>query len=140
MRVGILILFSNDEKEIKINELIKLFGSKCTLEVCFVNNGSIDNTLNVLKIVHESIEKEKVSILDIKKNKGVKTAVKAGVRYLLSKREIGYIVYLSFRKLHHYTDLQQHLEDQIKEYFVNLSSQNKILSKVFSIDQILEIK
>ena len=48
MNSGVIIIFLNNEKEIENNEIEKLLDLDA-YNVCFVNNGSTDNTLHLLQ-------------------------------------------------------------------------------------------
>ena len=142
MNSGVIIIFSNNEKD--INDLYKenLLSINAN-KVCFVNNASTDNTLNLLNnIKFES--KNNISILDIKHNKGVKSALKSGARLLLSESEFDFIVYLQSNMLEYL--------DVLKEYLINFEenkqnydslptrSNRNVLNNVFSIDELLKKK
>ncbi|MCF2875177.1 MULTISPECIES: glycosyltransferase [unclassified Tenacibaculum] len=137
MKVGILILFCNSEKEIIEYEMAKLFNVKSDSEICFINNGSKDNTLRALKVIRDDAKID-ISILDIKKNKGINAAVKAGARYLFSRTDIDYIVYMRPNMLSYF----KALKTQIKlgtDLFKN-RKKSRILRDIFSIDEILSFK
>jgi len=91
MKIGILIVFRNDEAAIELHKFTKLFAKKTKLDVCFVNNGSTDNTLKLLKEIQEEATIP-ISIIDVKKNRGLNAAIKAGVRYLSNKNDLPYFV------------------------------------------------
>ena len=64
MKIGIILLFSNNEKDIKETHFQKL-SENTAIKFCFINNASEDNTLETLKsIKNESIKN--ISIIDIK--------------------------------------------------------------------------
>jgi dolichyl-phosphate beta-glucosyltransferase len=114
MKTGIIILFLDDEKKINKNQFKNLFDQK-EVKLCFVNNGSKDNTLYILDSVREELESNNVVVLDIKKNKGTSAAVKAGARYLLSSEDLKYIMYFKSNML---------------SYFENKKNQFEILKKM----------
>lgn len=91
MKIGILIIFRNDETAIKLHKFTKLFARKTKLDVCFVNNASTDNTLKLLKEIQEEATIP-ISIIDVKKDKGFNAAIKAGVRYLSNKNDLPYLL------------------------------------------------
>ncbi|WP_430411068.1 glycosyltransferase [Kordia sp.] len=93
MKIGILIVFRNDESAIEVQRFIQLFVKKTKLNVCFVNNGSTDETLDLLKEIKEETAIP-ISIIDVKKDRGHQAAIKAGVRYLTSKNDLPYILCL----------------------------------------------
>ncbi len=93
MKIGVLIIFRNDESAIDIEKFIELFAHSKKLHVCFVNNSSTDGTLQLLKEIQEEANIS-ISIIDVKKNRGHDAAVKAGIRYLNSTHDLPYILCL----------------------------------------------
>lgn len=93
MKIGILIVFRNDESIIEVQKFTELFAEKNKFTVCFVNNGSTDSTLELLKEIKEEVSIP-ISIIDVKKSRGHNAAIKAGVRYLKSKDDLPYTLCL----------------------------------------------
>lgn len=92
MKTGIIIIFRNNEKEIDKQLLVDYLNKAKHIEICLVNNDSIDQTYQFLKEIKEYCES--VSIVNIKKNKTDISAVRAGVRYMINQfnlRNIGYM-------------------------------------------------
>lgn len=140
MKTGIIFLFSNDEKEIKENKFETLL-IKDSSKFCFVNNASNDRTLERLKEIKETTLKN-VSIVDIKKNKGVNAAIKAGVRYLKNNEDFSSIIYFEFSKYSGYHNLEKILTRIINKKeilnFISNTSKRNILKNVFSLEQIIK--
>jgi glycosyltransferase involved in cell wall biosynthesis len=87
MKTGIVITFYNKEKNIDLDQM-ELFLNSCNnIQVCFVNNGSTDNTIDTLEQISEKFP-EIVSVVNIKNNKGEESALKVGLILLLD--EFGY--------------------------------------------------
>lgn len=103
MKIGILILFSDCEKEIN-KMMIRQLSQHTNSEICLINNASKDATYSVLKEVRNSIGKH-ISLIDIKKNKGLEPAIKAGIRFLLNKEELKYFIYLKSSQLSNVNEL-----------------------------------
>lgn len=140
MNSGVIIIFSDFEKEIANFDKQNLL-SIGTNKVCFVNNGSKDNTLNILNnLKFES--QNNIMILDIKQDRGLKYALKAGARLLLSESEFDFIVYLKSSMLEYLEVLEEYLINfkEKKEEYNSLSSRSKrnVLNNVFSIDELLK--
>ncbi|WP_378178656.1 dolichyl-phosphate beta-glucosyltransferase [Aquimarina sp. SS2-1] len=93
MKTGIIIPCYNEEKRLNTNAFIEFINQENEYHLCFVNDGSKDNTVGVLKEIQE-VNPTKVSIVDIKKNAGKAAAVRAGSRYLYSKGDINYIGFI----------------------------------------------
>ncbi len=93
MKTGIIIPCYNEEKRLNLNAFIQFINQETEYHLCFVNDGSKDKTVKVLKEI-QNVNPAKVSIVDIKKNSGKATAVRAGARYLYNKGEINYIGFI----------------------------------------------
>ena len=134
MKKGIVIVFSEDEDRINKDELRNLSNHKNT-ELCLVNNGSKDHTLEVLNAVKDNLESTCISIIDIKKNIRTIAAAKAGARYLFSVGDLRYIVYLksnilSYFKNRHFEILKK-IENEFVSSFLKKHNRKKI-RKFFS--------
>ena len=118
MKKGIVIVFSEDEYRINKDELRNLSNHKNT-ELCLVNNGSKDHTLDVLNAVKDNLESTSISIIDIKKNIRTIAAVKAGARYLFSVEDFRYIVYLKSNILSYFKNRQFEVLKKIENEFLS---------------------
>ncbi len=141
MKIGILIVFRNDESKIEVPQFSKLFAETTKLNVCLVNNGSTDNTLKLLKEIQEE-SSATISIIDVKKNRGHNAAIKAGVRYLKSIEEFSYILCLQkystkdFIILEKVFTIVQQEKDIVKSLFTK--TKQFIHKNVFSLHGVLE--
>lgn len=140
MKKGVLIIFSNDEDNIDKSQFVNLLSHK-DVQLCFVNNGSKDNTLDLLETIKSEV-KTPISILDIKKNKGTIAAVKAGVRFLFSTENLNCILYLKLEILSSILDLKKQIEvfKKIDDQFNAKNTpknRRKILQKVVSFNDLL---
>jgi hypothetical protein len=140
MNSGLIIIFSNNEKDISILDKENLLSINTNM-VCFVNNGSSDNTLKLLKTIKFE-SKKNIYILDIKQYKGVKYAIKAGARLLLSESEFDFIVYLESNMLEHLDVLEEYITNfhDHKQDYNSLATRSKrnVLNNVFSINELLK--
>lgn len=118
MKKGIVIVFSEDEDRINKDELRNLSNHK-NIELCLVNNGSKDHTLEVLNAVKDTLESSSISIIDIKKNIKTIAAVKAGARYLFSVEDLKYIIYLKSNILSYFKNRQFEVLKKIENEFVS---------------------
>jgi glycosyltransferase involved in cell wall biosynthesis len=139
MNSGAIIVFSNDESEIRGFEE-KYLSSINTNKICFVNNASSDNTLNLLKEIQFK-SKKSISVLDIKHDKGLKSAIKSGARLLSSESEFDFIVYLKSNMLESLIGLTAFLKNfqENKQDYKGLPtrSNRNVLFDVFSISELL---
>ena len=121
MKTGLIIPCYNEEKRLNVNAFIDFISQENEYHICFVNDGSKDKTVKVLKEIQDT-NPLKVSIIDIKKNTGKAAAVRAGARYLYSKGNIQYIGFID-------ADLSTDFED-FGELLKTLKTNNE-LSFVF---------
>lgn len=143
MKKGIIILFSEDEKKIHKDQFINLFNQK-EIKLCFVNNGSKDNTLMVLESVKDDLDPRNISIIDIKINKGVNAAIKAGTRYFLSAGNLKWIVHFKSNMLPYFENVENQLNviKKIEDRFNDNLSQAKNRKKtknIFSFKEFLTV-
>ncbi len=87
MSVGLIIPCFNNADNLNVSVIKKIIKSYSKLKLCFVNNGSTDKTLILLDKLQNKFEKQ-VSVIDMKKKKGKKSAIKAGSRFLYSLDKI----------------------------------------------------
>lgn len=144
MKKGIIILFSEDEKTINKNQLINIFKQK-DVKLCFVNNGSKDNTLQALEAVMGEADTHSISIIDIKKNTTTNAAVKAATRYIQNSEDIKCILYIKSNLLKNLEDKKKQIEllkiieTQFKQALYNHKS-SKDLKKNFSYKELLSFQ
>lgn len=140
MKTGIILLFSDNEQEVKENDF-NTFIDKDASNFCFVNNASKDKTLDKLKEIKDYTH-QNISIIDIKKNKGINLAIKAGVRYLKNNKDFNSIVYFEFSKYKKYDCLERVFNEIINKQkminFISNTSHRNILKNVFSLEQIIK--
>lgn len=92
MKIGIIIIFHNNEKDIDTSVFIEQLNQTKNIELCFVNNSSKDNTYTLLNDINEACAN--VSLVNIKTFKSDVSAVRAGARYMFNKfnlKHIGYV-------------------------------------------------
>ncbi len=103
-KLGVIILFSNDEQEIQRINFNKILKNN-SIKFCLVNNASKDNTIGKLENIYR--QTNNIAVLDIKKDKGIKVAVKEGVRYLKNHKSLNAIVYFEFNKIQNFENLMR---------------------------------
>lgn len=94
MKIGIIIIFHNNEIDINSKTFIKQVNQAKNIEFCLVNNASKDNTLNKLIEIKEA-RMDNVSIVDIKKFKSDLAAVRAGARFMTNQFNLHHLGYVS---------------------------------------------
>ncbi|WP_281989602.1 response regulator [Aquimarina aggregata] len=91
--VGVVIPCYNEETRILSKEFTDFTHSNLGYHLCFVNDGSTDNTLEVLKKLSEGRE-DNISVYNCEKNGGKGEAVRQGVLHLAKDPQLDYIGYL----------------------------------------------
>lgn len=121
MKTGIIIPCYNEGKRLDSQAFLNFVQSQEDYYLCFINDGSKDNTLEVLKKL-EAAEPQKISVINLKKNGGKAAAVRRGTRKLYLKRDIDYIGFMD-------ADLSTDFKDFMK--LVETMETNKNLSLVY---------
>lgn len=142
MEIGIIIICYNNEVDLNEEAFNGLSNIAKNIQLCFVNNGSKDNTLDKLQKLKEAFESD-ITIIDIKKNKGNELAIKAGARYLLNTINLKHIGYICLKDFNPKLDLKDFLDiiNDSKEELITynlLTIENKritrlLIKNVFSV-------
>ncbi|QNM86893.1 hypothetical protein H9W90_07225 [Polaribacter pectinis] len=135
MKTGVILLFSDNEKDIGENQFQKL-SQNSAITYCFINNASKDKTLETLINIKNKTQKN-ISILDIRKKKGLLASVKAGVRYLTSKQDLNSIIYFEFKKYNEFLKLESKFKIPTSNNLFKKIYERSILNNVFSLEQII---
>jgi glycosyltransferase involved in cell wall biosynthesis len=90
MESGIILAINNIEKEINKSFFEAFIECYKNIKICLVNNGSTDGTENLLAEVQRRFPNN-IFVLNIKNMKSNDSALKAGFRFLLSKKELSQI-------------------------------------------------
>lgn len=118
MKTGIIIPCYNEEKRLNQEAFITFISENSDYHLCFVNDGSKDRTLEVLHTMKAKAPRS-ISIVDVKKNSGKATAVRAGARFLYSKNDIANIGFMD-------ADLSTDFRD-FKDLVNTLKKENKLV-------------
>lgn len=118
MKTGIIIPCYNEEKRLSQEAFISFITENEDYHLCFVNDGSTDKTLEVLYEMKEQAPNA-ISIVDVKKNSGKATAVRAGARFLFNKSYISNIGFMD-------ADLSTDFRD-FKDLVQTLKRENKMV-------------
>ncbi len=117
MKTGIIIPCYNEEKRLNVKAFTDFITTHTQYHLCFVNDGSKDNTLAVLETIQQKAE-TRVSIIDVKRNAGKASAVRSGARYLFNRGDINYIGFID-------ADLSTDFED-FKQLVNTLHNDDKL--------------
>jgi DNA-binding response OmpR family regulator len=91
--IGVVIPCYNEEKRLKTKEFANFVSNNHGYHICFVNDGSKDKTLEVLKEFQQGKEGY-ISIYDCEKNGGKAEAVRLGILFLVKDKSLDYIGFL----------------------------------------------
>ena len=91
--VGVVIPCYDEEERLLSKEFTDYIDKNTGYHLCFVNDGSKDNTLNVLKELQKGRE-DFITIYDCKKNGGKAEAVRLGMLHMAKKEDLDYIGFL----------------------------------------------
>ena len=151
---SIVIPCYNEEKGISNSEYSNFLENNSETFICFVNDGSKDNTLgvlNILKAKHDS----QIHILSLEKNSGKAEAVRAGINYCNQNFQHEYIGYLDAdlaTTLEEFIDLRNYLTGEVVFSFgsrirkigstINRENSRFLIGRVVAtfISNILDIK
>ncbi|OIQ20351.1 response regulator [Lacinutrix sp. MedPE-SW] len=91
--VGVVIPCYNEEERLLSEEFLSYIDKNSGYHLCFVNDGSKDNTLNVLKDLQKGRE-DFITVYDCEKNGGKAEAVRLGMLHMAKKEDLDYIGFL----------------------------------------------
>ncbi|QYJ67566.1 glycosyltransferase [Flavobacterium litorale] len=91
--VGVVIPCYNEEERLLSDDFKRFVNKNLGYHLCFVNDGSTDNTLQVLKELRKGNE-DHISIYDCEQNGGKAEAVRLGMLHLSEQSQFDYIGFL----------------------------------------------
>ena len=91
--VGVVIPCYDEEKRLLSKEFTNFIEKNSGYHLCFVNDGSKDNTLQVLNELRKGRE-DFITVYNCKKNGGKAEAVRQGMLYMAKKEGLDYIGFL----------------------------------------------
>ena len=91
--IGVVIPCYNEEERLLSDDFKRFVNKNLGYHLCFVNDGSKDNTLEVLKALRIGNE-DHISIYDCEKNGGKAEAVRLGMLHLAEQSQFDYIGFL----------------------------------------------
>ena len=104
--VGVVIPCYNEADRLLTKQFIQFIDKHTGYFLCFVNDGSTDNTLEVLQQLKEGRE-DYVHIYNCEQNKGKAEAVRLGMLYLNQYEEFDYIGFLDADLSTDFTDFEE---------------------------------
>lgn len=91
--IGVVIPCYNEEDRLLSDQFTQFVYANLGYHLCFVNDGSTDNTLEVLKKLSKGRE-DYISVYNCEKNGGKAEAVRQGILHLSKNSELDYIGFL----------------------------------------------
>lgn len=91
--VGVVIPCYNEEERLRTEEFATFVQNNLGYHLCFVNDGSTDNTLEVLEELSRGRE-DHISVFNCEKNGGKAEAVRQGMLHLSKDKQLDYIGFL----------------------------------------------
>jgi dolichyl-phosphate beta-glucosyltransferase len=91
-KVGIIIPCYNESERLSEKFFTDFVNTNGFVNLCFVNDGSKDGTLNILQDI-KAKSPDRISVIDQKKNTGKAEAVRKGIIYMLTQRQYDFVGY-----------------------------------------------
>jgi CheY-like chemotaxis protein/glycosyltransferase involved in cell wall biosynthesis len=91
--VGVVIPCYNEEERLLSNQFLSFIDKNSGYHLCFVNDGSTDSTLDVLKALEKG-RKDYITVYDCDINGGKAEAVRLGMLHMTKYQDLDYIGYL----------------------------------------------
>lgn len=91
--VGVVIPCYNEEERLLSNQFLSFIDKNSGYHLCFVNDGSTDSTLDVLKALKKG-RKDYITVYDCDINGGKAEAVRLGMLHMTKYQDLDYIGYL----------------------------------------------
>lgn len=93
MQLGIVIPCYNESKRLIQSSFGSFLNKRPEVDLCFVNDGSTDTTLEVLTALKDKFPK-RIHFIDLMSNSGKANAVRKGVHYFLQDKKYDRIAFL----------------------------------------------
>jgi glycosyltransferase involved in cell wall biosynthesis len=91
-KVGIVIPCYNEARRLSGKFFMDFLDTTEFVNLCFVNDGSKDDTISVLRSIQTKYN-DRVFVIDLKKNVGKAEAVRNGITNMLSQRQYNFVGY-----------------------------------------------
>ncbi|MGB0980470.1 MAG: glycosyltransferase [Winogradskyella sp.] len=115
MKLGIIIIFHNNEALINKQLFIEKINQSKSIELCLVDNNSTDKTLQLLTSIKEECSSN-ISVVEIKKHTSKDVAKRAGARFMFNQFNLKHIGFINADST--YQD-EKHLSELIKQVYSN---------------------
>ena len=128
MENAIIVPCYNEAGRLDLDAFQEFLNQNDNYSICFVNDGSSDNTLEVLKSFQANCS-SRVHVYDAPKNNGKAEAIRSGVNYMLENsqaRKIGFMDADLATGFEDYENLADSLEDDIDTDGMVIGSRTRV--------------
>lgn len=130
MKLGVIVIFHNNEKDIDTQFFIEYLNQVKNIEFCLINNSSRDKTYELLNEIKESCDSQ-VSLLNMKNFKSVTAAVRSGAKFMSNQSNLNHIGYISTNLINTKTyNLNTLMKTINKKQNIILDHNIKVLEKI----------
>lgn len=133
MKKGLIIVFSKEDVAFKYTLIFNILNYK-KITVCLVNNGNCNKVQDLFYRLKETAKSE-ILLLNLKKEKPLLLAVKAGVRCLISRDNFETIVYTQPKEINQSNCNSKFLEI-FKKHLQKRKDKRVLLRTLYAIDEI----
>jgi dolichyl-phosphate beta-glucosyltransferase len=91
-KIGVVVPCHNEATRLPVEGMIRFFEQYSRITFCFVNDGSTDNTQEVLEDLAED-RAEQVAIVKLESNRGKAEAIRVGIKHIQSWRICDFVGY-----------------------------------------------
>lgn len=128
MKRAILFICRNIEKELNSKSIIQFSQKYEDTQICFADNNSTDRTVFALNEIKN--ECKNVTVVTIKHKVALRTAKRAGARYIVNRFKINQFGYLNLNdSLHHFASFHL-LFFELDTYFESICKKSAELWRV----------
>src|SRR5262245_52958150 len=92
-KTGIVVPCYNEVARLSVNDFLKFLRENPDYFICFVNDGSKDDTAAVLNELENTLHGQ-INVLNLEQNSGKAEAVRRGMEVLLGKNDISALGFL----------------------------------------------
>lgn len=129
------MIFYNSEGHIHKPLFIKVINELTDIEICLVNNNSLDTTYYQLRDIKEACSN--VSLINIKIKTSETNAIKAGARFMINEFDLNSLGYITMNSIHSKFNSIHEIVKAIRRYKDALKNKNPYMLKPYENKQLL---
>lgn len=133
MNKGLIVVFNENDINFKNILIFKKLVSK-NITICLVSNGNNSLLIETLENIEQSSD-FKVSIVHLRKEKSLLSAVKAGVRSLVNRKKLDTILYVDAKYLDISTSYKS-LKKLFDSNFKKNNTKNMLLRNIHAVHEV----